>query len=68
MEAKSAKGNEEPPQVEATDSLGILPPVRGFRTRDVSANGKTKNLFKVLRGAHGEQLTNVKTFLRGLGF
>jgi len=70
VEAKSVKGNEEPPQVEATDSLGILPPVRGIRTRDVSANSKTKNLPKILYGACMQLATFVsfQTLLRGLGF
>ena len=42
--------------------------LRIFAKHLIQSSSKTKSLFKVLRGAYGEQLTDVKTFFRGLGF
>jgi len=55
------------------DSQKLPPPFgdlfypTGIRTRDVSTNSKTKNLFKILRGAYGERRKDVQSFLWGLG-
>ena len=47
------KGTKNLPQGEASNSLGIFPPIRqGFEPVVFSTNSKTKNLFKILRGAY----------------
>ena len=46
------KGTKNLPQVGASDSLGIFPPIRqGFEPVMFSTNSKTKNLPKILHGA-----------------
>jgi hypothetical protein len=46
------KGAKNLPQVEASNSLGIFPPIQqGFEPVMFSTNSKTKNLPKILHGA-----------------
>jgi len=64
---KIGSGNPSGLGLRISASVYLIVTSAGIRTRDVSASSKTKDLFKILRGAYGEQLKDVQSFLRGFG-